>query len=197
METQSKEFDELFTTKLGEWDQEATQQREGNKAALGEIEQKYHDAMALGEPVKYWTKKRKKHRIMTTVFGGMFVAYLALVIGYGFSALKDTDYLSAWFWANASYSLVVITLVGVGIVVALARVLLRLFMSQLHLGNDADERVTMVQTYLALREGGHADETQMQLVIDRLFQRATDGVVREELGPVTIPDAIRSFFQRE
>jgi hypothetical protein len=88
-------------------------------------------------------------------------------------------------------------LAAIGIVVALARVLLRLAMSQLHLGNDADERVTMVNTYLALRQGGHADEGHIQIVLERLFAPATDGIVKEDLGPVTVADAVKSALTRK
>ena len=69
-------------------------------------------------------------------------------------------------------------------------------MSQLHLSNDADERVTMVNTYLALRQGGHANEQHMQVALERLFAPATDGMVKEDLGPVTSADAIKSVLAR-
>jgi hypothetical protein len=80
--------------------------------------------------------------------------------------------------------------VTIGLVVALVRVPLRLAMSELHLKNDADERVTMVNTYLALRAGEHATTEHMQIVLERLFRPGVDGIVKDDLGPVTASDVV-------
>jgi hypothetical protein len=69
-------------------------------------------------------------------------------------------------------------------------------MGQLHLYHDADERVTMVQTYLALREGGHADESHMGIVLGRLFAPAGDSAGKDELI-MTMPDAITAVLAKK
>jgi len=48
----------------------------------------------------------------------------------------------------------------------------------------------MVMTYLALREGGHASDAQMQTVIERLFLPAQDGIVKDDLVGVTLHDVL-------
>ena len=54
----------------------------------------------------------------------------------------------------------------------------------------------MVTTYLALREGEHATPDHMGIVIERIFAPATDGIVKDDFGPVTFMDALRSKEKR-
>ncbi len=201
MADQSKEFDkarqgkiEEFDGKIADWEEQAKQQRKNHLVEFESIQQIYHDAMALSEAVEYWRKKREHHRQRTRIWALAFVDYVLIVIVFGYIGVRDTQIWSSSFWAEATYGLIALALVGIGLFSAVARVLLRLSTSQLHLGNDALERVTMVQTYLALREGGHATDSHMQVVLERLFDRAADGIVREDLGPVTPVENLRRIF---
>ena len=66
-------------------------------------------------------------------------------------------------------------------------------MSQLHLWNDAEERVTMVETYLALREGGAASDREMELALPALFRNSADGIVKDDVTPFTPLDIVRNM----
>lgn len=86
----------------------------------------------------------------------------------------------------------------IGIVIMIAtfvvwfvRILVRILLSHLHLGTDANERVTMIQTYLALlREGNSLQENEKQLILAALFRPSTDGIVKDDGAPPSIPEAI-------
>ena len=85
---------------------------------------------------------------------------------------------------------VAVSIVLITIALIVSRIIYRLFASQLHLWNDSSERVTMIQTYLALSVKGHAKEEHMGALIQRLFAPASEGVVKDDLGPIGPIDAI-------
>jgi hypothetical protein len=64
----------------------------------------------------------------------------------------------------------------------IGRVLLRIYLSDRHLLTDAEERIAMVQTYLALTDEGKMEPTDRALVLAPLFRSAADGIVKDE-GP--------------
>lgn len=66
------------------------------------------------------------------------------------------------------------------------RLLVRIFLSNLHLENDAAERVTMAKTYLALiRDSALNNEGNISTVLAALFRPTGDGIVKDEGLPPT------------
>lgn len=63
------------------------------------------------------------------------------------------------------------------------RVLVRLYLSELHLAGDAWERATMAKTYLALTKEGQATEDDRVIILGALFRQTSDGVVKEDAAP--------------
>lgn len=175
----------------------AADQRSETAANLEKFEELYNAKLALDAPVNYWREKRKKHRILAGVFFASFIIYFFFVLWKMTGIFSSTPLGQIEFWNTAGYGILAAGAIVVGVVIALARILLRLAMSQLHLGNDADERVTMVNTYLALRQGGHATEAQMQTVIERLFAPSSDGIVKDDLGAVTPMEALGALVRRD
>jgi hypothetical protein len=68
------------------------------------------------------------------------------------------------------------------------RILSRQIISNLSLSSDADERVAMVKTYLALVQGGHAQEGDRGLILSSLFRTAARS--SDDAAPPTIADAL-------
>jgi hypothetical protein len=68
----------------------------------------------------------------------------------------------------------------------LLRLLVRVFLSNMHLENDASERVTMAKTYLALlRKGRLPEKADISVVLAALFRPSGDGIVKDEGVPPT------------
>lgn len=66
------------------------------------------------------------------------------------------------------------------------RLLVRIFLSNLHLENDAAERVTMAKTYLALiRDSALPKGENISTVLAALFRPTGDGIVKDEGLPPT------------
>ena len=76
----------------------------------------------------------------------------------------------------------------------LARLIVRIFLSHLHLGTDAKERVTMIQTYLALlREEHGLKDDERQLILQTLFRPSATGIVKDDGIPPSLVEIASRF----
>ncbi len=130
---------------------EFTDTLEEIKGKLADIEHTYDEKLALQSSVQYWSDKRIHHeKVMWWLAGA--TALFAAWTGGGFiwaayELLKETvTQMPLWKLG------VMLAISSFG--VWLTRLSAKIFISNLHLRTDADERITMIQTYLALlREG--------------------------------------------
>ena len=188
-----REFEQEILKAAGE----AKLQRKEAKDRLEMLAATYDSRLALEAPVSYWGKKRWKHRVWTFRFGVLFLAFLIACGHLVYFLWIHPTFGTVKFWSeDAGYGVYGLTVIGIGLVTGLARILLRLMMSQLHMANDADERVTMVNTYLALRKGGHADNNHMQTIIERLFAPSSDGIVKDDIGSTTPLASMQDMIRR-
>lgn len=184
---QQTEFDQLVTTSKAEHDV-ALQKHAGEMDAL---QKTFRESMTLRGPVEYWSARAVVHESKSVkfrqwAFGSMGV--LALILGpLAMWVLSAAD--SAKPDAGKLAALVLVGVLGVWAV----RLVVRMYLSHTHLAADAEERVTMVKTYLALLEGEKmpSDEDR-KLVLAPLFRPATDGIVKDE----RLPHPILELFTR-
>lgn len=167
---------------------------EESEKALSDISQTYDEKLALQASVQYWADKRTLHsRVMWWVGGSTLL--LAALTGGGFIL--------------AAHKLLQVTLADVelwrlGVMLAIStfgiwvtRLSAKIFISNLHLRTDADERVTMIQTYLALlREGSGPMEGERQLILQTLFRPSNTGFIKDD-GPNSFHDVINNAFSKK
>lgn len=153
----------------------------------------YRDEMALAEPVSYWSSKQSKHRFATVVLGAVFVLYGWFIFKCASSALSSSEFslsrVLELFEAQPVATITVVILL-ITLVLIVSRIIYRLFLSQLHLWNDAAERVTMIKTYLSLASRDHAKEEHLVALTNRLFAPASDGVVKDDFGSISVIDLL-------
>jgi len=180
---------ELFTERL-ETLEESYQEQIGDQikifsshlndsiAELQSLTETYDKKMAVQSSVKYWRDKYKKHRALTFVFGSTTLAVsIGFVIGF---YIGIQDVLTETF-AKTPLWKIGFTLALSSMGVWLTRLSSKIFISNLHLMTDAEERVTMTQTYLALlREDNLNDSNDRQLILQTLFRPSTDGFIKED-----------------
>lgn len=71
------------------------------------------------------------------------------------------------------------------------RIGVRMLLSHIHLENDAAERVTMAQTYIALlRRGKLPEGDDLKTVLAALFRPSGDGIVKDEGVPPSMIDLL-------
>lgn len=146
--------------------------------------------LALKSPVDYWSSRYKWHLGGAVLFGvlslagGIACAYWVLFVTHellmNVPVGKQPEY-----WRLASVA--VVTFMALWI----ARILVRLFFSNLHLATDASERKLMIQTYLSLsKEGEPYSPEDKELILKHIFRSASDGIVKDDASPPWWLDAL-------
>lgn len=170
------------------------------KASLDEMEATkalYMEHMALKAPVEYWKKKALAHGtqgatlrsilLKYAFFGGGTLILLLVVLAAG-SILA----ISAGVPGGVLIVLATIGVVLTTIAFWAGRILTRLYLSEVHLGIDASERATMVETYLALTSVGEASKDDRAIILASLFRPTADGIVKDDAAPELSPAGIIS-----
>lgn len=156
---------------------------ETHEANLKAIENAYDQKLALWKPVEYWEARGRSHNTKTTKFAiASGVMGVVILISLGWLAyeifLNIPPNEKPQVWQIGVFS--VASFFGIW----LERILVRLFVSNIHLATDAEERVTMLQTYLSIiREGSEFAPEDKKLILERLFHPAADGLVKDDGAP--------------
>ena len=154
-------------------------------ADIKNTEATYAEKLGLEAPVTYWKKKARLHKLkeaqhlrtLRFYFAGasvgiLFVFYQAAV------KLHDLVLIPT----------PVLIVVGAGLALFsalllwVARILTRLYLSEHHLRTDSEERATMANAYLALTHRGSLESADKAIILQALFRPSVDGVVKDE-GP--------------
>ncbi|MCX9145916.1 DUF6161 domain-containing protein [Erythrobacter sp. WG] len=168
-------------------------------ASIRNTENTYSQFMQLRAPVDYWTGKSTDHSTqkatayenLRNYFIGLTLLLLAAFVSAGclVVSVHDAENEPVALYVLISAGLAVLSTIGFWI----GRLLTKLYLSQHHLKTDADERATMIKTYLALTEKGAASDADKQIILGALFRPTADGIVRDD-GPPDI--ALQSIAAR-
>ena len=149
------------------------------------LEISFSETIALRSSVRYWVERREHHQI---------VMWWMAVVTAVFAGLTGTIfYFVADKYLDVTINEVKLVKIGVMLLIStlgiwLTRISAKIFISNLHLRTDADERVTMIQTYLALlAEDKIPKDDERKLILQTLFRHSTIGIIKDE-GPVTFPE---------
>ncbi|MCP5059479.1 MAG: hypothetical protein GY937_22470 [bacterium] len=166
---------------------EHVEMRKFAEARLEEMEDQFKRRMSLEGPISYWDEKAKTHRKRTwwfvictataSVLAASMVFFAAkwLFIGDAPKAVRPSGDVHQWG--------LLMFLASIALSVWIVRVFHRMLMSNVHLRSDAEERVTMITTYLALAEDeGLGVRDRLDFMLASIFRPTTTGVVKEE-GP--------------
>lgn len=173
---------------------------------INQAQTTYHEQVDLDASVSYWrTKKTKNNRnaFIWLIFGigGSVVATFYLLAEYyakggiiGISVrLADSGKIAGEAvnqlhqvatTATSGMEHLVLNATGAALVVTLMAVIIRVALRQFntysHLSLEAEERVTMVKTYLALlNEGKLKSDQDRHLALEALFRTSQTGMIAE------------------
>lgn len=165
---------------------------ESHSKELASLRKTFREELALRAPADYWETKRIKHTKYSWITGVISFSGIG-ASGYGLywligDLLKNTTQAAT----PDSWRVAFLALAGLFAIWAV-RLIVRMFLSNLHLASDADERVVMVKTYLSLIEGDQLSSNEdRQLILKALFRPTTDGLVKDE----GIPPSFLEFLSR-
>jgi hypothetical protein len=161
-----------------------------HEANLKNIEDTFHNKLALQKPIDYWKEKKATHVKLAKRFAWSsalvlvtFGIGLGRLIYWAFGSLGPNDNPKHWQFG--------VTIIAAFFAIWIVRLMVRMFLSHQHLAADAAERVTMVQTYLSLsREGQGVAPADRSVILQQLFKSASDGLVKDDGAP---PNALEWF----
>ena len=161
-----------------------------HKQEMEGLRRTFREEIALRAPATYWEDKRKEHDRLSKITGGISflgIAGAAAALGWLVRELFRTAQPNA---APEAWRIGVLVLMGVFAVWGV-RLVVRMFLSHLHLASDAAERVVMTRTYLSLLEGDRlSSKEDRQLILQALFRPASDGIVKDEGVPFSLAEVL-------
>lgn len=189
---QSKEFKTFIDTSQKTHDDAL----EAHKTSMANLQQAFREEMALRAPVDYWETRKVHHESRSRWLGACSFGLLAALAG-------GIGLVANWVLSNLgpdgkpdAWRLSVLVLLGV-LGIWAVRLVVRLFLSHIHLATDAAERVTMVKTYLSLLESDKLpSDDDRKLILQALFRPATDGIVKDEGLPHPAMEALTRLGSR-
>lgn len=162
----------------------------------------FTEKMALQAPVEYWENKARAHRKAENEMQGWLWLYFPLAFmlivglfgGVGYYLLNTpVRSLPPGIYIVASAGLAS----AAGMLFWIGRLVTKLYLSQHHLRQDAEERATMTTTYLALTAEKAASDGDRSIILNALFRNTPDGIVKEDGGlDPSIAAALGRFLAR-
>lgn len=191
----NEEFKKNFDDQKDFYIQEFNRQVEIHKVKMSESEDFYEKKLAVKNAVTYWKEKANKHLRNSWVFGGIsfLLMFIALYFLYSFGnyildidmnavdskgkrLLDEKGALQLWVYG--------FFLVGVTLSIWFIRLIVKVFLSNLHLLSDAKERETMILTYLAFeREENTLEPGDRNLILPAIFRVSTNGYIKDDSTP--------------
>ena len=166
---------------------------EAHRDGMESLRKTFREEIALRAPAEYWESKRAGHVRLSWITGVLSFGGIAGATALLWQLVHDLLGKAAAGAAPEAWRIALLALVGVFAVWAV-RLVVRMFLSQLHLSTDAAERVVMVRTYLSLLEGDRlAGKDDRQLILQTLFRPASDGIVKDE----GLPPSMFEFLTRQ
>ncbi|MFI8619269.1 DUF6161 domain-containing protein [Acidovorax sp. NPDC077693] len=190
MSTQS----EHFKAKLEEIESSHSDALEKHRGEMNSLRETFRESMTLRAPVEYWQSKAHSHNTKATT--------LIKVIAGSFGVTLFAVAILLWYFPpfeSGKPEPLRLSLIALVVVLGVwaIRLVVRMFLSHTHLATDAEERVTMVKTYLAFLEGEKLpSDDDRKLILSALFRPATDGLVKDEGLPHPLLEAITRSGQK-
>lgn len=196
----NQELTDLKTAVAKKFDEEFDR----HKTKMEESEKFYESELAVKKSVTYWTDKAKIHKrnsigfgiasgimlvatVISVIFFGKYIIGLNLddENGVGNRILTQSGALQIWIYA--------VFIGALTLVVWIIRLLVKIFLSNLHMFSDAKERETMIMTYLAFeREEQVLNKEDKNLILPSIFRVSSNGIIKEDSSP----SPIMNFFTK-
>ena len=146
--------------------------------------------MELQAPVAYWRARAGQYRRASGWSLGLLICFaVAAIAGLFFlydiaAAHLPADTATVPYAALFRASTFALLMTSIAFWVG--RVLLRIYLSSRHLATDAEERRTMITTFLALTRKSVVKDDDRKFILAALFRPGSDGIVNDESAPDTM-----------
>lgn len=154
--------------------------------SMSAIRKAFREEMGLRAPAEYWESKRSRHVVLTWITGSLSFIGIAVAAALLFNSIHDLIAKTLPGQAPETWRLGALALIALFAIWEI-RLVVRMFLSNMHLMTDAAERVVMLKTYLALAEAGQlAEKDDRHLILQALFRPTADGFVKDDGVPASV-----------
>jgi len=148
-----------------------------SKKEVGEIKDLYIVKKALEEPVIFWSEKAKIHVITMWISGVLAILIAGGLLYFIYQNKSDMTITLA----DLNLGSVIFLMSVTTFVIWLIRLSAKIFVANMHLRDDAQERVTMMQAFLALSKNSEfMSASDTGVIFNALFRPASSGLVKDE-----------------
>ena len=135
--------------------------------------------------------KRYKLYLWTTIISTTLLVILIVLYKYAiFESLLNTKSSDLGIKDIITYGFIILI---ISLAIWIIRIFMKIALSSYHLSIDAKERVTMINTYIALmQEGNTIKDDDKHIMIESIFRQTNHGIIKDETS-VTVTDVISSF----
>lgn len=192
----NSKLDEQETTVRTEW----TEKIEESIKSIKATEAAFREQMKLKASVDYWKDRAIHHQARANSMRNYLIWYcilggIALIIALVGLSLAAIHYSTSGNELSIFVKFAAVSAVITTIALWIGRTLLRIFLSERHLATDAEERRTMVMTYLALTDEGKLEPSDRALVLAPIFRTAADGIVKDDGPDATLAGIIAKTLE--
>ncbi|RXJ67384.1 hypothetical protein CRV08_10675 [Halarcobacter ebronensis] len=140
--------------------------------------------------VKFFDEKYKWYLWTTIITTVIFIILLAIYKYVYFSSIINTKSSDLGIKEIIAYGFIILL---ISLAIWIIRIFMKIALSSYHLSIDAKERVTMINTYIALmQEGNTIKDDDKHIMIESIFRQTNHGIIKDE-SSVTVTDIISSF----
>lgn len=159
------------------------------------LEQSFRFQGSVKAAFEHWDMKAAAHRGHAWVFIGLF--FLLLVVWAGAIGLV----IDSVGGVNAKFDQIPYALTAVLAFLSLlgfwgGRLLVRQYLSERHLGEDAAERSALIKTFASMLEGQQIAADRTEVVLGALFRSAATGLLASDGSPTVPTDLIGKLLDR-
>lgn len=193
VQSQNESWIDDYQKRISEWENAKNKLEEDAQAQRERFDEEFEkqraffiEELQFQSPITYWKRVSKecktKARWFTGIFGIACALFLFLHLEIGKLLIGNVTYSDPSALWLISFSFLCVAL-GVWSLRLIARTML----SYMHRHTDAEQRRTMVQTYLALRhkEGAETFKEHSGTILEALFRPTADGLVKDDALPLS------------
>ena len=191
---------------------EVRRQREEWDEKYAEAYEQYTEKLRLESSVKLWTDRAAIHATAAGSWQWRSIVIALVGLALAGAVAWGSLGLAQWLFSDAfvvtegaplpsglrptwRYEVIfasAATLLYLTVFFWIMRIVVRMYMTEHHLGIDAQSRASMAETYLALTKEDAASDQDRAIVLASLFRPVVDGIVKDDGLPAITPAAILS-----
>lgn len=159
---------------------------------INQIELSFRESLALSKPISFWSGRVEAHRTAKWIWFALLVAALSMFVVAGVEVISSNWATLLTLHASSLPILALLLGVPTAVILWAIRIVARIYRNEAAMYDDALERQTMLQTYIAMLAGGDMHVEDRDHVLRAVFRpRTIDSM--DDGGASPIAQVVQAF----